>query len=113
MPIVRRASYTGYSFPSRYQKIIVQRSSEFVPRFASNLRPKARIWHDEVVHLRIACELLVPKLLSDFSDLLKVNVANALGEQKCKDVASEFRVIEVAAQDVGGFIKEVVKFRLS
>jgi hypothetical protein len=57
--------------------------------------------------------LLVPKLLSDFSDLLKVNVANALGEQKCKDVPSEFRVIKVAAQNVGGFIKEVGKFRLS
>ncbi len=63
--------------------------------------------------LRIACELLVLKLLSDFSNLLKVNIANALGEQKCKDVASEFRVIEVAAQDVAGFITGVVKFRLS
>jgi hypothetical protein len=79
----------------------------------SNLRPKAGLWHDEVVQLRITCELLVPKLRSDFSELLKVNVANALGEQKCKDVASEFRVIEVAAQDVGGFIKGVVKFRLA
>jgi hypothetical protein len=42
MPIVRHASYTGYSFPSRYQKIIVQRWSEFVPRYpARELRPAA------------------------------------------------------------------------
>jgi hypothetical protein len=48
-----------------------------------------------------------------YLSIFKVNIASALGEQECKDAASEFRVIEVAAQDVGGFIQEVVKFQLS
>jgi hypothetical protein len=74
----------------------------------SNLSPKASVWHDEVVHPGVARELLVPKLRSEFSDFLQVNITDALEEQKCKDVAPELRVINIAAQDVGGFVKEVI-----
>ena len=71
--------------------------------------------HDEgqrlLLHRRIVGQF-VADLPRQIADRLLEDVADALEEKQREDVAAKLGVIDIAAQDVGGFFEEGVQLRL-
>jgi hypothetical protein len=65
------------------------------------------------MHTRVAGKFGVPKLFLKSRDVLQIHVTDALVEEQGEDVATKFRMIHTASQEVGGLFKKGVKLGLS
>ena len=94
---------------------VIERLTERSGGDAGNFRPQAILRHNERQRLLLhhwVMRQFRAQVLLQLSDGFFEQVADALEEQKSKNVAAKLRVIDVAAEDVGGGFEERVQLRL-
>ena len=91
---------------------IIQGTAKFPLGLSGDLRPKRFIRHDEIVHPGVSGKVRIPKFLFQSGDVFQINVVDALVEEECKDVATKFRVVSPAPEQISGLFKKRIEFRL-
>ena len=92
---------------------LVEGGPDLISRLSGDLLPDNIVGHNEVVHFGILGEIGVAKAFGQPGKLFEVDVANSLEEEQGEDVATEFRVIHIAPEDVRRLVEECIELCLS